>query len=109
MTTPLTTAEIQASLAPLAGWAYERDALVKTFTFGNFREAMRFMVGQTPFQPDNHVTMEATTIHRQQLMKWPARHGFAQHWLNIYQVLASKQTRPGPTNLPLTREWMYQR
>jgi cyclopropane-fatty-acyl-phospholipid synthase len=36
-------------------------------------------------------------------------HGFAQHWLNIYQVLGSKQTRPGPTGLPLTREWMYQR
>jgi cyclopropane-fatty-acyl-phospholipid synthase len=36
-------------------------------------------------------------------------HGFAQHWLNIYQVLASKQTRPGLTSLPLTRDWMYQR
>ena len=36
-------------------------------------------------------------------------HGFAQHWLNIYQVLASKQTRPGPTDLPLTRDWIYQR
>jgi len=36
-------------------------------------------------------------------------HGFAQHWLNIYQVLASKQTRPGPTDLPLTRDWLYQR
>jgi len=36
-------------------------------------------------------------------------YGFAQHWLNIYQVLASKQTRPGPTDLPLTRDWIYQR
>ncbi|HTT12698.1 MAG TPA: class I SAM-dependent methyltransferase [Burkholderiaceae bacterium] len=36
-------------------------------------------------------------------------HGFAQHWLNIYQVLASKQTRPGPTGLPLTRDWIYER
>jgi cyclopropane-fatty-acyl-phospholipid synthase len=36
-------------------------------------------------------------------------HGFAHHWLNIYQVLGSKQTRPGPTGLPLTRDWMYQR
>jgi cyclopropane-fatty-acyl-phospholipid synthase len=35
-------------------------------------------------------------------------HGFAQHWLNIYQVLASRQTRPGPTALPLTRAWLYQ-
>jgi cyclopropane-fatty-acyl-phospholipid synthase len=36
-------------------------------------------------------------------------HGFAQHWLNIYQVLGSKQTRPGLTDLPLTRDWIYQR
>jgi cyclopropane-fatty-acyl-phospholipid synthase len=36
-------------------------------------------------------------------------HGFAQNWLNVYQVLASKQTRSGLTSLPLTREWMYQR
>ena len=36
-------------------------------------------------------------------------HGFAQNWLNIYQVLASKQTRPGLTELPLSREWIYQR
>ncbi len=34
-------------------------------------------------------------------------HGFARNWLNIYQVLGSKQTRPGFTNLPLTRSWMY--
>jgi cyclopropane-fatty-acyl-phospholipid synthase len=36
-------------------------------------------------------------------------HGFAQNWLNIYQVLASKQIRPGLTDLPLTRDWIYQR
>jgi cyclopropane-fatty-acyl-phospholipid synthase len=36
-------------------------------------------------------------------------HGFAQNWLNIYQVLASKQTRSGLTSLPLTRDWIYQR
>ncbi|HUL64426.1 MAG TPA: class I SAM-dependent methyltransferase [Burkholderiaceae bacterium] len=36
-------------------------------------------------------------------------YGFAQHWLNIYQVLASKQVRPGLTDLPLTRDWIYQR
>jgi cyclopropane-fatty-acyl-phospholipid synthase len=36
-------------------------------------------------------------------------HGFAQNWLNIYQVLGSKQTRPGLTSLPLTRDWIYTR
>ena len=34
--------------------------------------------------------------------------GFDQGWLNIYQVLASKQETAGPTELPLTRDWMYQ-
>ena len=34
-------------------------------------------------------------------------HAFEQGWVSIYQVLASRQTKPGPTALPLTREWMY--
>ena len=41
---PLTAVEIQAALGALPGWAFERDALAKTFTFGNFREALSFMV-----------------------------------------------------------------
>ncbi len=34
-------------------------------------------------------------------------HAFEQGWVSIYQILASKQTRPGRADLPLTREWMY--
>jgi cyclopropane-fatty-acyl-phospholipid synthase len=34
-------------------------------------------------------------------------HGFAEGWLNVYQVLASHQEAPGLTELPLTRAWMY--
>ncbi|MGE5336690.1 MAG: class I SAM-dependent methyltransferase [Gemmatimonadota bacterium] len=34
-------------------------------------------------------------------------HGFSQGWMNIYQVLASKQTAPGLTELPLSRKWIY--
>jgi cyclopropane-fatty-acyl-phospholipid synthase len=34
-------------------------------------------------------------------------YGFEQGWMSIHQVLASKRTRPGRTELPLTREWMY--
>ena len=34
-------------------------------------------------------------------------HAFDQGWVSIYQVLASRQTRPGRTALPLTREWIY--
>jgi len=36
-------------------------------------------------------------------------HAFEQGWVSIHQVLASRCTRPGPTELPLTREWMYPR
>lgn len=43
-TTPLTPQEITTALAGLPGWTFERDALVKTFQFGSFREAMSFMV-----------------------------------------------------------------
>ena len=44
MSTPLTATEIHAALATLPGWSFEREALAKGFKFGNFREAMSFMV-----------------------------------------------------------------
>ena len=34
-------------------------------------------------------------------------HAFEQRWISIYQVLASRQSDSGRTELPLTREWMY--
>jgi cyclopropane-fatty-acyl-phospholipid synthase len=34
---------------------------------------------------------------------------FSQGWLTVYQVLASRQEAGGPTELPLTRAWMYHR
>jgi cyclopropane-fatty-acyl-phospholipid synthase len=34
-------------------------------------------------------------------------YAFEQGWISIYQILASKQTKPGETVLPLTRDWMY--
>ena len=36
-------------------------------------------------------------------------YGFAQGWMNIYQILGSKQAAAGLTELPLTREFMYPR
>lgn len=32
------------ALAELSGWSFAENALVKTFRFGSFREAMSFMV-----------------------------------------------------------------
>ncbi|WP_225919354.1 4a-hydroxytetrahydrobiopterin dehydratase [Actomonas aquatica] len=40
----MSTADLTSVLAELPGWAHESDALLKTFTFANFREAMAFMV-----------------------------------------------------------------
>ena len=34
-------------------------------------------------------------------------HAFEQGWISIYQILASRQTKPGRAALPLTREYMY--
>jgi 4a-hydroxytetrahydrobiopterin dehydratase len=44
MVKPLTQAEIKKALPALPGWVHKGDALVKTFKFGSFREAMSFMV-----------------------------------------------------------------
>ncbi|HTL67605.1 MAG TPA: 4a-hydroxytetrahydrobiopterin dehydratase [Lacunisphaera sp.] len=44
MAKPLPKAEIDVALAGLPGWAWEKDALAKTFQFDTFRSAMSFMV-----------------------------------------------------------------
>ena len=44
MAKPLRSAMITTALAALPGWTCKRDALVKEFKFGSFREAMSFMV-----------------------------------------------------------------
>jgi 4a-hydroxytetrahydrobiopterin dehydratase len=44
MSQSLAPAEIQRALTALPGWAFEREALAKTFHFKTFREAMGFMV-----------------------------------------------------------------
>ena len=44
MSAPLSPTEIAAALKALPGWKFEGDALVKSFRFGSFREAMSFLV-----------------------------------------------------------------
>jgi len=41
---PLKSVEVKSALEELYGWKFQRNALTKTFTFGNFREALSFMV-----------------------------------------------------------------
>ena len=44
MSRPLTPEKILKACAKLPEWVFECDALVKTFKFGSFREALSFMV-----------------------------------------------------------------
>jgi 4a-hydroxytetrahydrobiopterin dehydratase len=44
MSKPLTVEQITAARGTLPGWAFEHDALTKTFTFETFREAMGFIL-----------------------------------------------------------------
>lgn len=55
MSKPLSAEEITTAQATLPGWNWQREALVKTFTFGSFREAMSFM-GRIAFEAEelNH-------------------------------------------------------
>ena len=40
----LNRAKIARTLTELPGWKFQRNALVKEFKFGNFRDALTFMV-----------------------------------------------------------------
>ncbi|MSU69457.1 MAG: 4a-hydroxytetrahydrobiopterin dehydratase [Opitutaceae bacterium] len=51
MNRPLARAQIRDALGALPGWAFKRDALAKTFTFGSFREAFSFM-GRVSFDAE---------------------------------------------------------
>ncbi len=44
MATPLSSNEIDTALRDLGGWSFEGDALVRSLTFNDFREAMGAMV-----------------------------------------------------------------
>lgn len=54
----------------------------------------------------------ARVVDARRLRIWRAylagcAYGFQQGWMNIYQLLASKQTSPGLTEFPLSRRWIY--
>ena len=44
MAKPLAPTKITTAIVALPGWRLNRNALVKTFTFASFREALGFMV-----------------------------------------------------------------
>lgn len=53
---PLTDDQIRDALAGLPGWSHDGDALAKAFAFGDFREALAFIVrvGFEAEQRDHH-------------------------------------------------------
>lgn len=68
---PLTEQEISQAHGRLPGWTVERDALVKAFQFGSFREAMSFMV---------RVSYEAEALNHH------------PEWTNVYHRVAIRLT-----------------
>lgn len=64
MAKPLAHSEIAAELGSLPGWAFEQDALTKSFEFGSFREAMSFMVRVAFEAEDLNHHPEWTNVYR---------------------------------------------
>ena len=61
---------------------------------------------------DSHLSEAAQVVADRTLRIWRAylagsAYGFAQGWMSVYQLLASRQARPGTSDVPLTREYMY--
>lgn len=61
---------------------------------------------------DGRLSEAARVVTDRTLRIWRAylagsAYGFAQGWMSIYQLLGSRQARPGTSDVPLTREYMY--
>ncbi len=61
---------------------------------------------------DAHLEAAARSVSDRTLRIWRAylagsAYGLAQGWMSIYQLLGSRQARPGATDTPLTRDYMY--
>lgn len=44
MHSSLTAADIEIALKELPGWSLDNNSIIKTYTFGSFREAMSFLM-----------------------------------------------------------------
>lgn len=61
---------------------------------------------------DARVAAAARSVSDRTLRIWRAylagsAYGFAQGWMSIYQLLGSRQARPGASDTPLTRDFLY--
>jgi cyclopropane-fatty-acyl-phospholipid synthase len=57
--------------------------------------------------PEAMQLVEPRTLRIWRVYLMGCSYGFRQGWMNIYQMLGTKQTEEGLTELPLTREYMY--
>jgi cyclopropane-fatty-acyl-phospholipid synthase len=57
--------------------------------------------------PEAMQLVEPKTLRIWRVYLMGCSYGFRQGWMNIYQMLGTKQTEEGLTELPLTREYMY--
>jgi len=73
--TPLSAADVTAACAELPGWKGDPEALVKTFHFRSFREAMSFMM---------RVAFEAEELNHH------------PEWTNVYNRVAVRLASPDP-------------
>jgi cyclopropane-fatty-acyl-phospholipid synthase len=61
---------------------------------------------------DARIDQAAGMVSEKTLRIWRAylagcSYGFAQGWMSIYQLVGSRQARPGASDVPLTRDYMY--
>ena len=61
---------------------------------------------------DSRLSEAAQAVTDRTLRIWRAylagsAYGFAQGWMSVYQLLGSRQARPGTPDVPLTRDYMY--
>ena len=61
---------------------------------------------------DTQLDKAARLVADQTLRIWRAylagcSYGFGQGWMSIYQMLGSRQARPGASDVPYTRDYMY--
>jgi cyclopropane-fatty-acyl-phospholipid synthase len=61
---------------------------------------------------DAHIADAARLVAPRTLRTWLAylagcAYGFERGWVNVYQLLGSRQATPGLTRLPMTRDWIY--
>ncbi len=84
----------------------------EVFDVESLRPHYALTLAQWSSRLENQLRQAAALVSEKTLRIWRVYlagcgYGFAEGWMNLYQVLGSRQAGPGATALPLTRAWMY--